>query len=837
MTKPFPQGQTPILPVHGIADELVDALSSHSVVVVEGATGCGKTTQIPQILMDRGLVADGMMLGVTQPRRIAAISVADRIAQERGVILGTEVGYSIRFYDVTSPDTRIKVMTDGLLLREARSDGQLSRYGLIMVDEAHERTLNIDFTLGLLHQLLQERDDLKVVISSATISPTIFTRFFNDAPHLRVEARAHPVEIQYKPMGDVGYQERISLIASRLQSIHRSKQSGDVLVFLTGEQEIKMVIAEMTRRGMMDAWIVPLYGRLKREEQEQVFHPTPAKYRRKIVLSTNIAETSLTIDGIRTVVDLGLAKVPSYNPMTGLASLTEEPISKAACRQRSGRAGRTAPGTSIRLFSKESYRDRLAFEIEEVKRVDLTDVVLRLVDLGVSNVQDFPFITPPPKRLIRGAVDELRAMDAIDSNNCLTDIGRSMVPFPLSARLGRMIVEASQRFPDIMDKVLAVGAFLSIRSPYLWPQGEEDESRKAHQAFASPHGDLVAALNVMDAYESTADQASFCERNYLDPHLMSEMLHIRDQLTEIAGDVGLRMSSGGSIDDLMRCVLVGLPRHIACRQRRGNRYETATGIQVSIHPGSCLNEQRPHIIVAAECVATRRAWARTVSAIRPEWVAELYPDLARRWNLRQRTDRKRRRKERPSLPTKVTLGGEVLPIRVRRGVPLVDVPWTLVQDGEAPVLDADVPPAMLHKIHARLMFNESVLLSGWPLVQVAAVAPHLRLAEPALKRWPDGELLTAEREMHHIIRYVPDLLRLARVRGRRKLAFLTLVQNAAGGYWFEGTRDLGLALEQSMGALDTLLEESVLTDADEQPIQTTLARLHALQESMASAYT
>jgi len=512
------EGHTAPLPVHHVADDLVDALSSHSVVVVEGTTGCGKTTQIPQILLDRGLLADGMMLGVTQPRRIAAISVADRIAQERGVTLGTDVGYAIRFYDVTNPDTRIKVMTDGLLLREARSDSRLSRYGIIMVDEAHERTLNIDFTLGLLNQLLQERDDLKVVISSATISPTVFTRFFNNAPHLRIEARTHPVDIQYKPMRDVGFQERIAQIASRIYKIHRSKEPGDVLAFMTGEHEIKMVISELANRGMMDAWIVPLYGRLKREEQEMVFQPTPPQYRRKIVLSTNIAETSLTIDGIRTVVDLGLAKVPSYNPMTGLASLTEEPISKASSRQRSGRAGRTAPGRCIRLYSKESYRERLAFEIEEVKRVDLTDVVLRLVDLGVTNVQDFPFITPPPKRLIRGAVDELRAMEAIDSKNCLTDIGRSMVPFPLSARLSRMIVEASLHYPDIMDKVLAVGAFLSIRSPYLWPQGEEDESRKAHQAFASPHGDLVAALNVMDTYENQQNPVGFCVHDYLDKH-------------------------------------------------------------------------------------------------------------------------------------------------------------------------------------------------------------------------------------------------------------------------------------------------------------------------------
>jgi RNA helicase HrpA len=835
MTNKVQPVSTPIrLPIHDSADELVAALTTHSVVVVEGETGCGKTTQIPQILMDRGLLPDGLMLGVTQPRRIAAISVAERIAHERGDVLGGEVGYAIRFHDRTSPQTRIKVMTDGLLLREARSDPELSRYGIIMVDEAHERTLNIDFTIGLLHQLLQRRPDFKVVISSATIDPAIFSKFFGGVPHLCVEARTHDVDVQYRPISTGGFQERISDIATTVQRIHKRKESGDVLVFLTGEAEIKMVIAEIERRGNRDAWLLPLYGRLTREEQELIFHSTPQKFRRKIVFSTNIAETSITIDGIRTVVDLGLAKVPSYNPASGMMSLTEQPISKASARQRAGRSGRTAPGLAIRLYDKKSFRDRAPFETEEVRRVDLTDVVLRLVDLGVTNVHDFPFLTAPPKRLIRGAIDELIAMDAIGYDHKLTDIGRSMVPFPLSARLARMIVEASERHPTVMDQVLSVGAFLSIRSPQIYPQGEEDEARRAHRAFASPHGDLVATVRLLDAYVDASDRSAFCERYYLDPLLMSEVLHIRAQLRDIANDVGLTVSSGGPVEDLLRCVLIGLPRNIACRQRRGNRYETVTGAQVSIHPGSCLVESRPQLIVAAECVVTRRAWARTVTAVRPEWVAELFPALADRWQLRKRSTRSGRGSRQTEMPRQVLVGGEPLKVKVRRGMASVDIPWPLLRDSMGAALDPNINPKQLSMIRGRLLVNGSRLLSGWPLLRILAVAPYLRVGEKPMERWPDGELLVAEREWSTILRFVPEILRLARVSRRRKLSFLTLVHNGAGGYWFEATRDLGVAVEQSVSAVESLLAEPILTEQDRPLLENALDRLTPFQSAIHS---
>ncbi|MFT5431835.1 MAG: ATP-dependent helicase HrpA, partial [Myxococcota bacterium] len=567
------------LPIQGIRDELCEAMRTHQAVVIEGPTGCGKTTQVPQMLRDGGVIEDDLLVGVTQPRRIAAIGVAERIAFERGEYIGGEVSYAIRFDDRTSPETRIKVMTDGILLQEARTDTKFSRYGVLMVDEAHERSLNIDFTLGLLRRVLDERPDLKVVISSATINAKIFSRFFKDAPRIRVEARNFPVVVQYEPLGDNDWHARPGAVADLVERIHKQGDKGDILTFLTGEGEIKATMGELEKRHLRGTQLLPLYGRLTREEQERVFDKFGDK--RKVILSTNIAETSITIDGVASVIDLGLAKVPSYDPRTGVSTLREEPVSKASASQRTGRAGRTAPGICYRLYSKRQFQDRPDFRVEEILRMDLSEVVLRLIDLGIHDVEEFPFVTSPPRDQLKGAVWALRGMGAIDRKRRLTHVGKRMVYFPLSPRLARTVIAAADLAPDVLDEVLTACALLSVRWPQIMPQGDEDQAREAHRHFAHPLGDLVAGIQMVRAFRATKDRAGFCQLHYLDPTLMDELLLVHEQLCDIAASAKVVGSSGGDLSKVVRCVATAFTRNVCRRVGKGNQYETALGVRVA----------------------------------------------------------------------------------------------------------------------------------------------------------------------------------------------------------------------------------------------------------------
>ncbi|MFT7583252.1 MAG: ATP-dependent helicase HrpA, partial [Myxococcota bacterium] len=524
------------LPIYHHERELLEAIGSSRVVVVEGPTGSGKTTQLPKIIKAAGL-AEGRIIGVTQPRRIAAVSVAWRIAEELDVELGTDVGYAIRFDDRTGPDTTIKVMTDGILLQEARRDPIFSRYGVIMVDEAHERTLNIDFTMGLLHRALSERDDLKVIISSATIKPETFQRYFEDVagdvPFVSIDARPYPVEKIHRPPRSDGDEALVDAIADEVRRIDKSNEEGAILVFLSGEKLIKDT-AQKLRGGKMGQRLAiqMLYGKLTREEQERVFHPV-AKGLRRIVLSTNIAETSITVSDVRFVIDSGLAKIPRVHTGTGVVTLREEGISKASAEQRAGRAGRTAPGKAIRLFSKHALQNRPDFTDEEILRLDLSDVCLRLIHLGIQDIERFPLPTSMPRKAIRAAVAQLEDMGAIDSERRLTNVGERMMPFPLSPSLARMVIEAADRYPKAVDEVLMVGAFLSSRPPYLFPQGEEEEARAAQRGLAHPLGDATTAVVTMRRYLKAREPEKFCKNWYLDPNIMAFIAKAHRQLTDI----------------------------------------------------------------------------------------------------------------------------------------------------------------------------------------------------------------------------------------------------------------------------------------------------------------
>src|SRR6056297_1161774 len=459
------------LPVYQQRNKILREIEHNQVIVVESPTGSGKTTQLPLILYHAGFGQEGV-IGVTQPRRIAAVSVSEYIALQIGDKVPGMVGYKMRFEDKTIPDTRIKIMTDGILLQELKADNMLSAYSIIMVDEAHERSLNIDFILGLLKQIIETRPEFKVIISSATINAEIFSTYFNGCPIVHIETQMYPVQIIYDSPSQVSkedaLQEKIQAIVER---VIQSGRGGDILIFLSGEKPIKECLARLSGCAVSKRLhLLPLYGRLSKEEQERVFDPPP-EGTSKVVISTNIAETSVTIDGITTVIDSGLAKMNYYNPRTFTSSLIEGPISRASCNQRRGRAGRTQPGTCYRLYSKKDYESRDLFTKEEILRTDLSEVVLRMAEIGIQDVEDFDFISPPGSQGIRGALETLLLLNAIKHNRELTEIGRMMVEFPLIPRHSRMIVEAVRRYPEVLEEVLIASAFPPPHPPFPFPRG------------------------------------------------------------------------------------------------------------------------------------------------------------------------------------------------------------------------------------------------------------------------------------------------------------------------------------------------------------------------------
>ena len=798
------------LPIYDHADSIVEAVRTHQVVVVEGQTGCGKTTQLPRILLRHDLVS--RRIGVTQPRRIAAISVAWRIADELGVALGEEVGYAIRFDDKTTDETIVKVMTDGILLQEARTDPLFENYDIIMVDEAHERSLNIDFTLGLLHRAVKE-SNLRVIISSATLNPKQFQNFFADivpeVPVISIDARPHPVDLLYRPPEFDDRHGICEAAAKHVMQIHRSGESGHILVFMPGEAMIHETmerIADMRPgAGMI---IQPLYGRLTRTEQEEVFKDVGDA--RKVVVATNIAETSITIDGVRYVIDAGWAKVPRIQRQTGITALREEGISRASAAQRAGRAGRTSPGKAIRLYHEHTLRTRPEFTDEEILRVDLTDVVLRLIALGIQDVEHFSFPTRPPKRAIKDAIHNLIDMNAIDHDRFLTYIGRRMVPFPLSPSLARMIVEASENYPNAVDEVLIVGAFLSARSPFLFPAGEENEAREAHIQLWDPMGDSITAVRTFHRYQKSSRKEQFCKKFYLDPHIMGFITKAHEQLADIARHLGIDVRSGGSDGDVIRSVATGFARNIM--MARGRLFEGPAEIKDAIHPSSACFGDKNRFVVAAEITVSHRAYARHVSPLDPSWIASISPEAARRFNIRRRNE-KRRSVPASEVPQSVRIGGLDLEVQIRKGKPTIQVP---VQHRDA--LRGEDPrdlPTEAARFLAQLTFDGKPLGSSLPVRSLMAFIGDIPLpnqGDALTSDVPQGALLDVERNLHTLERHLDAVLNCTRPSRGKRPGWLMLVANGGGAFWYEVCPQFPEALEASVVSLQDLLER--VTDDD-----------------------
>lgn len=801
------------LPVYRQRRRILEALESHGAVVVESPTGSGKTTQIPRLLYEHGY-GRAARIGITQPRRIAAVAVC-RYLQQQMTAAGAPaalIAYKMRFEDTTTPACAIKIMTDGILLQELKLDPDLREYQVVVVDEAHERSLNIDFTLGLLKQVRARRADLRVVVSSATIDAESFSSYLGGCPIVRVEARAFPVEVRHRPIHPERDPEAtLAAIVEVVAEIDRTGMPGDVLIFLSGEREIRECIAAL-RSLRVDRPLepLPLFARLSGDEQQRVFERYPD--RRKVVAATNIAETSVTIDGIVHVIDPGRAKLNAYDPRTFTASLTETPISRAACDQRKGRAGRTRPGVCYRLYDRRSFDDRPAFTEEEILRTDLTEVVLRMADLGIDDFEGFDFISPPGRRHVRAAVDSLRWLGALDDGRRLTAIGEQMARFPLLPRLARIIVEAIHRYPAVIEEAVTAAAFLSTPSPLLFPLGEEEPARAAHQAFHHPLGDFAGWLDLLRAFEQAGDREGFCRRRFLDVKVLTEVVNVKRQLAQIVSDMGVPLSRGGPLHDYLCAVARGLIQSVCVNTGRG-AYRSLAAERIHVHPGSSMYREDARFIVAGELVRTSRLYARSVSPLRaamlgridPRLAAELVPEPRGRGG-RRAADGRRVADGRGRVrtgPASVQIAGVNLPLSPGKGARRVAVlEWRAVRERRAEL--AAVNRRDLGELRGVIREDGGELLRGAPLAAILQALPHLRLDEGVLRSWPerrfdaraDRAALLAAAEL--ALRVVP------RGAGSRRLGFLSLAADGAGGFRLHPRRGLRHAAEETLGSLQAV---------------------------------
>lgn len=618
------------LPILASRTVFVDAIRENQVVIVVGETGSGKTTQLPVFLYEEGF-ANGKRIGVTEPRRIAAISVAEFVADSLMTMPGQVVGYKIRFDDTTADETSIKFMTDGILLRELQEDPDLTAYSVIMVDEAHERSQNIDFILGLLKDLLKRREDLKVVVASATIDQNKFSHYFWDAPVVSVSGRMFPVEVVWSDfyVSDMYMaQEVVKMVAS----IHTSTNDGDILVFMTGEDNIRKVVEGLEELKLSGAVILPIYGNLPPEDQRKIFLTYPG--RRKIVVATNIAETSITIDGVVYVVDSGLIKQTGFDPLSGIQSLDTVDHSQAGCNQRAGRAGRTRPGVCYRMYMEKEFGRRPKYTEPEIRRTSLASIVLAMEDIGIEDIVGFDFVDPPEPGAFREAYETLIALGAIErGKKGLLPMGKAMAKLPLDPRISRMVLEADRY--HCVEAVTTIAAFLSVRTIFARPKGKEDEADKAHGYFKSKHqdSDLMVYLEVWNEYEASGFSASWCFANFLNGKSLGEVNKIRKQLIERLEANGIEITSNGSDEEIMKAVAAGLVYNLFRKEDAFRSFHYNGALRecpfVFIHPGSALfGYSSPQWFVAANIVQTSKVFARNCSGVDLGWLPEIAPQVA-----------------------------------------------------------------------------------------------------------------------------------------------------------------------------------------------------------------
>lgn len=803
------------LPVYQHRQEIIDSLNTNQVIVVESPTGSGKTTQIPIILHEAGF-DNNLCVGITQPRRIATLSVCDFI-KKQVEDEDSFVGYKMRFSDTTTTSTKIKVMTDGILLMELKSDPLLKNYSVILVDEAHERSLNIDFILGMLKHVMQQRPEFKVIISSATINTKKFSKFFDECPIVSIQSKLFPIEEIYVNANfsndDILYNKIVEIVKE-----NSNTENGDILIFLPGEFDIKNCVKALIKNDKQENLIIyPLYGRLSKEEQEQVFTPT-LENKTKVVVATNIAETSITIDNISTVIDSGLAKINFYNQKNFTSSLITLPISKSSAMQRRGRAGRTRSGKCYRLYSKKSYDSRDMFTLEEILRTDLSEVVLRMSDLGIYDYEHFPFITRPNKAAIKSAEHTLKIIDAIDNSRRLTNIGEFMVKFPLLPRHSRVVVEAIYNYPTVINEVLIAIAFLSSKTPFIMPPENIEEARLAHKAFNNErYGDFASYLTLYKTYysiEDKKDRIEFCKVNYLDYQSMQEILHIVEQLGEIISENDIPLTGNGSMHDYICCIASGLKQFI-CIKEYGYMYNTLFANQIFIHPGSADFRNLPKYIVAGELVQTSRLFARSVSPILEEWLDDIEKGL--KYELESKledigSNKKGKKKKKIKTIEETSLKSGSITIynrnfkifkhkKGKKEIRIAQIPYNDLSYLARKHFNSKKP---IQNIKAEIIYQGRIINKNGSFYANLAIADKYNNPKTAIAYTPMANYSLDE--VDEIIINFDKILKLT-PHGKNQYYFIKLHASKNQIFYYEPARDYSKALNDSLFSLLELMED------------------------------
>ncbi|OJK03348.1 hypothetical protein ASPACDRAFT_111021 [Aspergillus aculeatus ATCC 16872] len=627
------------LPIYQFRDQIIQAVHDHQVLIIVGETGSGKTTQIPQYLHEAGFTKGGMKVGCTQPRRVAAMSVASRVADEMGVKLGNEVGYAIRFEDNTSDKTVLKYMTDGMLLRELLTEPDLGQYSALMIDEAHERTVPTDIACGLLKDIAKARPDLKLLISSATMDAQKFQQYFDDAPIFNIPGRRYPVDIHYTSQPEANY---LAAAITTVFQIHITQGTGDILVFLTGQEEIEAAeqsLQETARKlgnKIPEMIICPIYANLPSELQTKIFEPTPPKAR-KVVLATNIAETSLTIDGIVYVIDPGFVKENVFNPRTGMESLVVTPCSRASANQRAGRAGRVGPGKCFRLYTKWAYHNELEESTTpEIQRTNLNSVILMLKSLGIDQLLEFDFMDPPPAETIIRALEQLYALGALNDRGELTKIGRQMAEFPTDPMLAKAILAADKY--GCVEEVLSIVSMLGEASALFFrPKDKKIHADSARNRFTiKDGGDHLTLLNIWNQWVDSDFSYVWAKENFLQQRSLTRARDVRDQLAKLCDRVEVTVSTCGSnnLVPIQKAITAGFFPNAARLQRGGDSYRTVkNGQTVYLHPSSTLFEVNPRWVIYFELVLTSKEYMRSNMPLQAEWLVEVAPHYYKKKDL------------------------------------------------------------------------------------------------------------------------------------------------------------------------------------------------------------
>ncbi|XP_071488369.1 probable ATP-dependent RNA helicase DHX35 [Diadema antillarum] len=627
------------LPVFKHRNHILYLLEKYRTLVVVGETGSGKSTQLPQYLTEAGWAAEGRVIGVTQPRRVAAVTVAQRVAEERGALLGHEVGYAIRFEDCTDPEaTKIKFMTDGFLLREMMRDPLLSRYSVLMLDEAHERTLFTDIIVGLLKKIQRKRPELRIIVASATLDAESFRDFFNQnkskdpkndtAAILTVEGRTYPVDIFYSASPVPDY---LKSMVETIMKIHKTEPSGDILAFLPGQEEVervlRMVIDQI--RALQDSSMkmlaLPMYGSLPAQDQMRVFDRV-GKNTRKVVIATNIAETSITINGIVYVIDGGFVRIKAFNSKTGIEGLVTVPVSQASAQQRSGRAGRVRSGKAYRLYTEEAFRKLPKTTVPEMQRSDLGTPILQLKCLGIDNVLRFPFLSPPSSKAMVRGLELLYALGALNDHARLAEpLGVRMAELPLRPMLAKMLLVSGDY--NCSEEILTIAAMLQVQNVFLSPSNQKNAAERAKRRFGVKEGDHLTLLNVHDAFLKYKKNSRWCRENFLNYKGLCRAVTVREQLKKILKKFKVKMtSSEGDADTVLRCIVAGFFPNAAHYHPSGEYRTIRDNYPLHIHPSSVLYTERPpKWVVYNEVLQTSKDYMRDVTEIDKSWLYEIAP--------------------------------------------------------------------------------------------------------------------------------------------------------------------------------------------------------------------